>query len=57
MEINFPKPPRIGKPKNDLRYRFEVALDTVRDADVIKKLEKQANKSDYIRELIRKDTE
>lgn len=55
MEINFQKPPRVGRPKTSTRYRFEVALDSVRDADVIEKLEKQVNKSDYIRELVRKD--
>lgn len=57
MEINFPKPPRVGKPKTTNRYRFEIALDSTRDADVIEILEKQVNKSDYIRRLVRKDAQ
>lgn len=57
MQINFPKPPRVGKPKTTSRYRFEIALDSTRDADVIEILEKQVNKSDYIRRLVRKDAQ
>ena len=36
---------------------FAVRLHVERDADVITKLEKTENKTDYIRELIRKDME
>lgn len=40
--------------KNPLRYRFELSID-VKEKDVISQLEKQTNKSAYVKELIRKD--
>ena len=43
------------KPVKDTRYRFEIVLDSVRDRELIDYLEKQSNKSQYIRDLIRED--
>jgi hypothetical protein len=48
----IPAPRKIGD-----RYRFEIALDSVRDADIIKRIESHENKSAYIRDLVRKDTQ
>lgn len=44
-----------SKPVKGTRYRFEIALDSLGDADVIKELETKANKSEYVRKLIRED--
>lgn len=49
----FKKEP-INTPKA-VRARFEIALDSVADADILEKLETVGNKSDYVRSLIRKD--
>lgn len=57
MELNFPKPPRVGRPKTTDRYRFEISLDPMKDKEIIEKLEEQPNKSEYIRQLIRVDIE
>jgi hypothetical protein len=43
------------KPEKGVRYRFEIALDTLRDRELIEYLETLPNKSEYIRELIRED--
>jgi hypothetical protein len=43
------------KPQKGTRFRFEIALDTLADADVIEELVKKANKSEYVRQLIRED--
>lgn len=43
------------KPVKGTRYRLEIALDSLRDREVIEQLEKQTNKSEYIRQLIRED--
>ena len=51
----FAKVIEKDKPTNDTRYRFEIALDSVRDRELIRYLEKQKNKSQYIRDLIRED--
>ena len=54
-QINFPKPPKVGRAKSTDRYRFEISLDPYTDADIIKVLESKTNKSEYIRQLVRKD--
>lgn len=43
------------KPVKGTRYRFEVALDSLRDREIIERLERHGNKSEYIRKLIRDD--
>ena len=48
------KPERVKTPKG-VRARFEIALDSVADADILEKLETVGNKSDYVRNLIRQD--
>ncbi len=54
-EIN--KPPKLPKPQKvkGIRARFEICLDSISDADILEHLSKQSNKSDYIRQLVRKD--
>ena len=47
--------PKVGKPKNPNRERFEIALDAVTDKDVVEQLNKQINKSEYVRKLVRDD--
>ena len=37
------------------RKRFEIVLDVLRDKKIIEHLEKQPNKSEYVRNLIRED--
>ena len=44
-----------SKPQKGTRYRFEIALDSLADADVIEELETKTNKSLYVRKLIRED--
>lgn len=57
-KVGFVISPIVAKPQTKAtRYRFEIALDIVRDAKIIDKLEKQTNKSDYVRRLIAKDIE
>lgn len=52
----LPKPPKIGrKSKNPDRERFEIYLDPISDKDIVRKLNKQPNKSGYVKMLIRKD--
>ncbi len=41
--------------RNTTKKRFELVFDIFRDADLIKKLEEQPNKADYIRRLIEED--
>lgn len=43
------------EPKKTGRVRFEFIADPVKDKDIIKKLNRQTNRSDYIRKLILKD--
>ena len=43
------------KPKKVGRVRFEFIMDSDRDGEVIKKLNEQSNKADYIRRLIQED--
>lgn len=45
---------RVKEPK-ETRVRFEIALDSVRDKDLIEHLNSVPNKSEYVRELIRED--
>lgn len=47
--------PKVGRPKTTTRERFEIALDAITDADIVKKLNQVPNKSDYVRRLIRED--
>lgn len=47
--------PRKLPSQDNKIVRIEFHLDSRSDADIIKKLEKQKNKSEYIRKLIRKD--
>ena len=49
------KPPRVGRTKNPNRERFEVYLDPITDKDIVRKLNKQPNKSAYVKRLIRRD--
>ena len=51
----FAKDIEKEKPIKDTRYRFEIVLDATRDKELIRYLEKQPNKSQYIRDLIRED--
>ena len=52
----FEKPKKKrGRPKNPTRERFEIALDKTRDKDVIKRLNQEPNKSEYVRRLILED--
>lgn len=43
------------KPVRGTRYRFEIALDSLRDREIIQYLETLDNKSEYVRQLIRED--
>lgn len=43
------------KPVKDTRVRFEIALDAVRDKEIIDYLNSLPNKSSYVRDLIRED--
>ena len=47
--------PTKPKPVKGTRYRFEIALDSIVDADIISHIEKFTNKSEYVRQLIRED--
>jgi len=47
--------PKVGRPKTTSRERFEIALDAFADRDIVEMLNKQPNKSDYIRRLVRED--
>ena len=51
IKTNFVKqrPQKVG------RVRFEFIMDSSRDKDVIKKLNSQPNKAEYIRKLIQED--
>ena len=49
------KIPWYARPKKSTRVRFEIALDAITDADIVKKLDSVLNKSDYVRKLIRDD--
>ena len=54
------KPPRIprislSKPQSETRVRFEIALDSLTDRDIIEMINSVPNKSEYVRELIRDD--
>lgn len=51
IKTNFVK----EKPKKVGRVRFEFVMDSTRDSEVIKKLNSQSNKADYIRRLIVED--
>ena len=55
MKFKSPYADMFAKPKKGTRYRFEIALDSLADADVIEELETKVNKSEYVRELIRED--
>lgn len=46
--------PKKRRKKNPKRERFEISLDPIADKDIVKILNKQPNKSDFVRELIRK---
>lgn len=51
-----PKKEKKKKKKADNgRVRFEIALDAVRDRQLIAYLDKIPNKSEYVRQLIRED--
>lgn len=52
MEIDLT--PKMRR-KNSYRVRFEISLDAVADRDIIEILDRQPNKSDFVRELIRKE--
>lgn len=47
--------PKVGRPKTTSRERFEISLDAFADADILEKLNRVPNKSDYVRALIRED--
>ena len=49
-----PKPVKEPRPKPIIK-RIEFHVDEVTDKDVVEKLDTQINKSEYIRDLIRKD--
>ena len=49
-----PKAVKPPKPKS-VTKRFEFHVDAVADKDVVDKLDTQMNRSEYIRDLIRKD--
>lgn len=49
------KPQKATRPKTTDRERFEIALDPIADKDIVEHLNRQPNKSDYVRRLIRKD--
>jgi len=49
------KPGKAIRPKTTTRERFEIALDPTVDQDIIEYLNTKPNKSDYVRQLIRKD--
>ena len=55
MDFYFPKPPRVGKTKNPDRERFEISLDPLKDKDIVERLNKESNKSSYVKRLIRQD--
>ena len=46
-----------SKPSKTGRVRFEFIMDSFKDEAIIKKLNAQRNKADYIRNLIVKDIE
>lgn len=41
--------------KKSSRARFEIKLDAYADKDIIRRLDDEANMSDYVRQLIRQD--
>jgi hypothetical protein len=43
------------KPQPSTRVRFEIALDSLTDKDIIDRINRVNNKSDYVRQLIRED--
>lgn len=49
------KPQKALRPKTTTRERFEIALDSVADKDIIEHLNRMSNKSGYVRDLIRRD--
>lgn len=51
----LPRIPKVGRPPNPARVRFEISLDAETDKDIVRELDKHLNKSEYVRELIRKD--
>lgn len=53
IKTNFVK----QKPKVVNRVRFEFIMDAEKDKKIIERLNKQSNKADYIRKLIKKDIE
>ena len=50
-----PKPPKKEPKPRAITKRFEFHVDAVADKDVVEKLDTQINRSEYIRDLIRKD--
>ena len=48
-------PTKALRPKTTTRERFEIALDSVADKDIIEHLNRMSNKSGYVRDLIRRD--
>lgn len=55
--LNDTKNPEAEKPKpvKGTRVRFELIFDSIRDWELIEYLNKQPNKAEYIRQLIRED--
>lgn len=50
------KPEKKKKPRKKSRYyRFELQCDPVTDKKIIKQMEKQPNRAEYIRRLIAED--
>ena len=43
------------KPQKGTRVRFEIALDSLRDREIIEHLNTLPNKSEYVRDLIKED--
>lgn len=43
------------KPQKGTRVRFEIALDSIRDKEIIDHLNTLPNKSEYVRDLIKED--
>lgn len=51
----IPRIPKLSKPQSETRVRFEIALDSLTDRDIVEKINSMPNKSEYVRELIRED--
>lgn len=51
----IPRIPKLSKPQSNTRVRFEIALDSLTDRDIVEKINSMPNKSEYVRELIRED--